>query len=157
MPAMTLLPFQPEQAAAVSALICRNLMEVNIQDYSPSEMQAVAAGYTPQKVLEMSRKRTMLVASQEGRLLGTAALEPDRDGEAGAYYVLSVFVLPEAHGQGVGRALMQALEDWAQAHGGRKLGLSASLTAVGFYEKLGYVHQGPLTQEGLFEMCKQLL
>lgn len=157
MPTMTIGPFQPEQAAAVSALICRNLMEVNIRDYSRAEMQAVAAGYTPEKVLGMSRKRTMLVAEQAGRLVGTAALEPDWSGEAGAFYVLSVFVLPEAHGQGVGRALMQALEDWARAHGGCKLGLSASLTAVAFYEKLGYVHQGPLTQEGLFEMCKQLL
>lgn len=156
MSTMTIAPFQPGQAAEVSALICRNLMEVNTRDYSRAEMRAVAAGYTPEKLLEMSRKRTMLVASQAGRLLGTAALEPDGRGAAGAYEVLSVFVLPETHGQGVGRALMQALEDWARAQDGRVLTLSASLTAVHFYEKLGYTRQGPMTQDGLYVMRKPL-
>lgn len=53
-----------------------------------------------------------------------------------------LFVLPDARGQGVGRALLQAAEDRAAQHGIGRLDLTTAhtnLTAQALYESLGWV------------------
>ena len=73
-----------------------------------------------------------IVAQIPGMLLGYAVL----DAETGE--VDAVFVDPAAHGQGVGRALLAALEAMARERDVEKLFLSASLNAVAFYERAGF-------------------
>ena len=45
---------------------------------------------------------------------------------------------PDVHGRRVGERLLQCIEDFALSRHVHLLHLSASLTAVGFYEKMGY-------------------
>ena len=45
-------------------------------------------------------------------------------------------------GYGVGRALMEAVEQYAREHGHRKMILMSRMTALPFYEKLGYTTTG---------------
>ncbi len=71
--------------------------------------------------------------------LGTARLLPIPDGRAKAQRVA---VRKSARGQGVGRALMLALEDEARARGARELILGAQLSALPFYQRLGYEAHG---------------
>lgn len=53
-------------------------------------------------------------------------------------------------GQGVGRALMAAVEDRMALDGARNLLLHARITAAGFYEKLGYIRTGaPFVEVGV--------
>ncbi|MFH2134469.1 MAG: GNAT family N-acetyltransferase [Pseudomonadota bacterium] len=53
-------------------------------------------------------------------------------------------------GQGVGRALMRALEVQLAKDGVTKLMLHARLSAAGFYERLGYVRSGePFVEVGI--------
>jgi putative acetyltransferase len=53
--------------------------------------------------------------------------------EAG--HVDLAFVLPSAAGMGVGRALLNAAERWASAHGATRLSTEASLVARPFFER----------------------
>ena len=48
---------------------------------------------------------------------------------------------PDVHGRRVGERLLQRIEDFALSRHVHLLHLSASLTAVGFYEKMGYRSQ----------------
>ncbi len=58
----------------------------------------------------------------------------------------AVFVAPD-HGRcGIGRRLLQALEDLAAQRGLTHLVLDASLNAVTFYEKAGYQQKEPTVQ-----------
>jgi ribosomal protein S18 acetylase RimI-like enzyme len=81
---------------------------------------------------------TVLAALDDGgRLLGTAMV--GHDGHRG--WVYYVAVRPDAQRQGIGRALMQASEQWARSHGVPKIQLmvrSANATVIAFYEQLGY-------------------
>lgn len=52
--------------------------------------------------------------------------------------VTAVYVHPSVARQGIGTRLYRELERRARAHGATRLGLSASLNAVPFYEAQGY-------------------
>ncbi|WP_412537699.1 GNAT family N-acetyltransferase [Longispora sp. K20-0274] len=86
-----------------------------------------------------------LVAELHGHLVGTAAILPDDDRAE----VLRVRVHPATRRQGVGRALMTALETRAAALGLRELVLDTATNqpeAIAFYQRLGYRETGRETR-----------
>ncbi|MBX3493987.1 MAG: GNAT family acetyltransferase [Parvibaculum sp.] len=80
---------------------------------------------------------TVLVIEREGRIVASAMV--GHDGHRGAvYYVASD---PALRGQGLGRAIMAAAEDWLAERGVWKLNLMVrrgNEGALGFYAALGY-------------------
>ena len=56
-------------------------------------------------------------------------------------------VLAEYRGQGVGREILLSLMDLGRRSGASRLSLSAQCHAIAFYEKLGFVAEGPVYQE----------
>ena len=74
--------------------------------------------------------------------IGTARLDLDYDGKVGRLAVLA-----RHRRDGVGRALMDRLHEVARARGARRLWCHAQLTAVPFYERLGYRSLGPVFEE----------
>lgn len=71
--------------------------------------------------------------------VGTARLFIDVDGVAKAQRVA---VLAGVRGRGVGRIIMEAIEEAVGAHGLERLVLGAQMSAVPFYEGLGYATYG---------------
>lgn len=66
-----------------------------------------------------------------------------------------VYVDPLQHHHGVGRSIMQRLEEEAAASGTKTISVQASLNAVSFYERLGYQHIRPETitiSDSVFEV-----
>lgn len=53
-------------------------------------------------------------------------------------YLLSVFVLPEVQGRGIGRRIIETLEADEFFKRAWRTEVGSSLTAVGFYQKMGY-------------------
>lgn len=80
--------------------------------------------------------------------LATARLRLLRDGEQWIGKAERVAVLSRARGQGLGRTVMRALEDAAWKAGVSTVKLGAQLTAMPFYEQLGYVAYGPEFSDG---------
>lgn len=79
--------------------------------------------------------------------LGTARLRV----LAGRAKAERVAVHAESRKRGVGRLLMEALEERARANGCREVVLNAQLTALPFYASLGYVALGPVFEEAGIE------
>ena len=82
-------------------------------------------------------RRTFFVALEEGRVVGTVALEENR---------LRAMAVDGAS-RGVGRVLVARLEEEARARGITRIFLHARVTARGFYAKLGYTEEGELFTE----------
>jgi ribosomal-protein-alanine N-acetyltransferase len=81
---------------------------------------------------------TILVAEMAGRSVGWGARE-DRDN-----YISDLWVLPDSQGQGVGRILLEALEDQIVQAGYRRAELETAAVNAGgirFYERAGYALQ----------------
>ena len=135
---MRIEQFQDCQAEAVSNLIRRNLLEVNSKDYAEDVINSLVAYFSPATLRENSRTQTILVATHDGEVVGTAGLDNFGSTQCPDYYAVAVFVLPESQRQGIGLRLMEAVELKAKELGAEKITLRASITAKDFYRKLGY-------------------
>lgn len=82
-----------------------------------------------------------LATDPDGNEVGTARMRVTEDGQVKAERVA---VLLSARGTGVGADLMAALEIEAQTRGFSQVILSAQMSALPFYERRGYVANGPV-------------
>jgi len=125
-------PATEADLAALWALRTRAVRGGCARHYPPEVIETWAAAPPPATMPLLLRAGGGIVMQAAGRLLGYAVM----DAETGE--VDAVFVDPAAHGQGVGRALLAALEAMARERDVEKLFLSASLNAVAFYERAGF-------------------
>lgn len=119
-----------DDATAISSLILRALHEVNIRDYGPALIAEQSKSWTADGVVAKMQNRVTYVAVDDNDIVGTAGF----DGQQAR----TVFVRPDWHKLGVGSLLMRAVEALAIERGLNQLSLLSSITAQGFYRRLGY-------------------
>ena len=154
---MTIRRFTEDDAQAVSDLIIRTLRITNTRDYSPEDMEALAERMQPADILQRASWTHMYVAcSEDDGVIGCGAIGPywGKEDESSLF---SIFVDPSHQGRGVGRAIVEALEADEFGKRAHRIEIPASITAVGFYRKLGYTpkpgHEEP-DEEQLYRMEK---
>lgn len=146
-------------AEDVSTIVCRNLREVNSKDYAADVIEKLAVSFTPDRIRQLARQREMFVAEMAGKVVGTASLARDNRTQEERYVVLTIFVLPEEHGKGIGTKLMERVEEAARRKGAATLKVPAGRTAISFYQRLGYSRHAPDKSdpdEGMIWMSKLL-
>ena len=150
------------------------LMTVLIRPAHDDDIDAIAAIYAdavlhgtasfeldPPDVREMAARRAALidkgfpylVAERADRLLGFAYAGPYRPRPAYAFTVEdSVYVAPDAHRSGAGRALLAKLISVCADKGFRQMvaviGDSLSAPSIGLHQTLGFVHVGTVRNVG---------
>jgi GNAT superfamily N-acetyltransferase len=87
---------------------------------------------------------THFAAFDGGRLVGAVVMTPYK---AETVKLRQMAVSPEAQGQGVGAALLQAFEAHARAAGLTGITLAARVTAQTFYARNGYTAEGDVFEE----------
>ena len=96
----------------------------------------------------------LLVAEEDGKVLGYASLSPYRDFDAYLQTVeLSVYVAPDSRGRGIASALMEAVlrlarED-ADTHTVVSVIAGGNAASVRQHEKFGFTYSGTLHEVGL--------
>lgn len=152
---MFLRNFKVEDSKVVSELIARNFLEVNIKDYSLEEMEYMANFYSLERVQSIADKGHLSVVIEDDKIVGTGAITKLSDKEA---FISAVFVVPEYHGRGIGNFIMENLEQDRYFLESAMISLNASITAAGFYEKLGYTYKNGikiLNEYNVYEMIKE--
>jgi len=148
--------FIDSDAQQISNLIGRNFIEVNSKDYPLDEMFAKAIEFSPEKIKHRATNGHMYVAYEDDIIIGTGTIS-DLWGSATESILLTIFVLPEYHNQGVGRMIIDALEKDELFLRAERIEVCASITACGFYEKCGYKYKDNIKQlddEGYYKMEK---
>ena len=77
---------------------------------------------------------------EQGAPVGTARLRPTREGEA---KVERVAIRASARGRGLGDGLMAFVEGEARRRGFARMVLGAQVPVIPFYERRGWVAEGP--------------
>ena len=123
--------FRPEDAEETSRMIAAALRETNGPDYPAEEIEALAAFYSPAGVLRRAGESHMYVACEDGAVSGCNGSERES-------CIMSLFVLPGCQGRGVGRKILETLEADGIFLRAERVELGSSITAHGFYQKMGY-------------------
>ena len=129
--------FKKEDAKEVRNLIVRNFLEINSKDYGLSAMETLAKVYDEEKVLNVASYAHMYVFEFEEKIVGTGSISSFWGNETESI-LLCVFVLPEFHGKGIGRKIINTLEQDEFYVRATRIEIPASITATEFYRKFGY-------------------
>ena len=138
--ALVVRPFRPEDAPAAAGVVRRNLIEVNSRDYPLEEMVEYAATYGEEKLLGMARDGHSYTLLLDSRVVGCGTIAPRPQDGPDTAILLGIYVLPDLHGAGAGRRIVEALEADEYFRTAKRVIIHASLTAHAFYHHLGYAY-----------------
>ena len=137
MPEITIREFEPRDAEAF-----RLLNEEWIERYFRLEPKDRETLGQPQRMI-LDQGGRIFIADQDGTAVGCCALIAMTPGE---YELAKMAVAPQVRRGGIGRRLIVAAVDWAQAVGARRIYLetnSALTGAVALYASMGFAAVPP--------------
>ncbi len=137
--------FHADDGEEVAALIAQTLRTVNIRDYSKEYIEATVSSLGADVLLERAKRGHMYVACHDAEIVGCGAID-SYWGSTTESILLTIFVLPTYQGRGIGRKIVETLEQdefflWA-----KRIEIPASITAVEFYRKMGYDYKNGIVE-----------
>ena len=136
--------FEEKDAVEVSALIVETLRTTNIKDYSPEYIEKDVKALQPENILERAAWMHFYVVCEGEKIIGCGGIGPywGKEDESSLF---TVFVLPGCQGKGVGRRIIETLENDEFFLRAKRIEIPASITGTPFYLKMGYSYKNGVT------------
>lgn len=150
---MEIRRFKEKDAQEVSALIARTLRTTNIRDYSPEFIEQEVSVFTPDYIGWRASWTHFYVVCDGGKIIGCGAIGPYWGSETESS-LFTVFVLPEYQDRGIGRKIVETLEQDEYALRAKRIEIPASITACEFYRKMGYDYKNGVNQTDKEQLCR---
>lgn len=152
-------PFEKGDEAAMAEMIAHTLRVSNRDDYTPEYLEGIVNHYPPEFFTEHAEDSHLYVLCDGERIIGCGGITGCW-GSTTESYVFSVFVHPDYQGHGLGKMIMDALESDDFFRRAARTELASSITATGFYQKLGYAFIDGITtpdEAGVIKMEKKTM
>lgn len=130
-------PYREEDAEEIVRLIIRNFREVNVKDYGESVIEELVATHDTNWFKGVAENANVYVFGNKEKIVGIGSISSFW-GSLTESILLTVFVLPEFHRQGIGSYIIDTLESDELFLRAERIEIPASITAVDFYRKKGY-------------------
>lgn len=129
---MTLRKYKPNDCADMAKLFYDTVHTINAKDYTKEQLDAWATGNINLEAWSHSfLEHNTILAEIDGKIVGFADM--DKTG-----YLDRLYIHKDFQGRGIATALVNELEQSAQASGIFRYETYASITARSFFEKRGY-------------------
>src|SRR3989344_570399 len=122
--------FKSSDAKKVYNLIKEDDLKIAIKFYPKKVVMARLKGQSPENILKKSLKRICFVAEKKNKIMGYISLSGNE--------IKKLFVLPKFHKKGIGRKLLNKIEDVAKKKNMKKLVLYSNYYTEDFYKKCGF-------------------
>lgn len=153
---ITVRKYKEQDAEAIVNLIRRNFLEVNVKNYGEKAMKELANNHDVNWFKGVASYANVYVFCVEDEIIGVGSISSFW-GSLTESILLTIFVLPELHGNGVGRYIIQTLEQDELFLRADRIEIPASITAIEFYRKQGYDYKNgirELNDEGHYRLEK---
>ena len=153
---MVIRRFKDEDAQPVSDMIIKALRISNSKDYSARELEEIAGHMQPEDIKKRAGWTHFYVVLEGDFIVGSGAIGPYWDSLEESC-LFTIFVDPNWQGKGIGRKIIETLEQDAYFKRARRIEIPASITGVDFYRKMGYDFKEGGEQvdaEGLYRLEK---
>ena len=134
---MNIRRFEENDAAELSQLIHTTLKTSNANDYTFENIGTLITQLSPEALLKRAKQGHFYVVCDGEKLVGCGDIAPFWGSETESI-LLTIFVLPDYQGKGIGRQIIQTLEQDEFALRADRIEIPASKTGVEFYRKQGY-------------------
>lgn len=162
---MEVKEYEEKYAKGVSDVILSNLYSINIKDHGKDVIDSIAQYFTEEAIKNNFPNRIKCFVAVDGEtVIGTASIDNIKDfyglkvdNPENKYMILTVFINIDYQKQGIGKLLLQRIEEYAKEIGARELLIQSSVYALDFYRKLGFdYYKGINTQneEGEYTLSK---
>lgn len=141
---MVIRRFENADAQQTFEMIAHTLRTVNIKDYSPQYIEDTVAQLMPDVLTERRANSHMYVICDGEKIIACGAISGFWGSETESI-LLTIFVHPDYQGKGVGRKLIETLERDEYFLRADRIEIPASITAVGFYQKMGYDYKNGIS------------
>ena len=148
---MEIRRFQPDDAIETAQVIAKTLIISNSKDYSKEYIEANIASHSPEVLIERAHSGHIYVVCDNSRIIECGAIA-GYWGSTTESILLTIFVLPEYQGYGIGTQIIKTLEQDEFFLRAKRIEIPASITAVEFYKKMGYEYKN-----GVAELDDELL
>ena len=142
---MEIRRFRPEDAIETAQLIAKTLIISNSKDYSEEYIESTIASHSAETIRERANDGHMYVVCDDSRIIGCGAIA-GYWGSITESILLTIFVLPEYQGKGVGKQIIRTLEQDEFFLRAKRIEIPASVTAVEFYKKMGYNYKNGIAE-----------
>lgn len=137
--------YREENAEEIVNLIHRNFKEVNVKDYGEEFIAELLVSHDVNWFKGLAEYANVYVFWSENRIVGVGSISSFW-GSLTESILLTIFVLPELHNQGIGSCIIDTLESDELFLRAERIEIPASITAVGFYRKKGYDYKNGIKE-----------
>ena len=153
---MEIRRLKEQDAEEVSVLIAKTLRTSNIRDYSSEYIEKDIKALQARNILQRALWTHFYIVCDDEKIVGCGAIGPywDKEDESSLF---TIFVLPEYQGRGIGKLIVETLEQDEYFLRTKRIEIPASITATLFYRKMGYQYKHGITEpdaEGLLRLEK---
>ena len=137
--------FKIEDAIETAQVIAETLRVSNSQDYSSEYIEANIASHSAEVLIARANEGHMYAVCDNSRIVGCGAIA-GYWGSLTESILLTIFVLPDYQGKGIGRRIIETLEQDEYFLRANRVEIPASITAVEFYKKMGYDYKNGIAE-----------
>ncbi|MFM6929298.1 MAG: GNAT family N-acetyltransferase [Bdellovibrio sp.] len=133
----------PDDALGIHEAHMRSIREVCSKDHTAEEIQGWGnRPYREDQRVNAIQKQHVWVVENVGKIAGYGHLFLSNKDDLMRGYVVALYLAPEANGRGLGAELIRSMIAEAQSKKAIEISLESTLTAHGFYNKMGFRDSG---------------
>lgn len=129
--------YQPGDEKEICEVIRKDVLTENIKDYPIEIINKLVENQNEELIVRRSNKWHTYVITDSDKIIGVGTIGPYWDSKTESSF-FNIFRDPDYGGKGVGRKIIEALEQDEYFKNVDRVEIPASLTAVEFYKHFGY-------------------